>query len=197
MRSLISLLLALVLAACAISGPPVERQSFLIRPEHRAARAAAPVGDSLRLGRVDAAPPFDGRAFIYRRDQVRYETDFYNEFAADPADMMAQAAAEWLTSTGLFIEILAPRAGSFAEYRLEASISALYVDFRGNQPEAVLSVRWRLLRDRDAELLLGVDCEERVPLAERSPHGAAVAYGEALKRALAKLELSLKAKKLS
>lgn len=195
MKSPIAFLLAPILAACALSGPSVERQSFLVQPEHEAARVERPVGDSLRIGRVDVAPPFDERAFVYRRDQVRYETDFYNEFAADPGDMVAEAAAAWFRPSGLFGEVLSARTASFADYRLEASVSAMYVDFRNTAPAAVLSIRWRILRDRDAGLLFGLDSDERVPLPERSPRGAALAFGEALKRALSELESALKAGK--
>lgn len=195
MKALIACFLAFILTACSLTQPAVQRQSFLIQPEREQARTETPVGDSLRIGRVVVAPPFDGRAFVYRRDEVQYETDFYNDFAADPADMVAEAAAGWFRSSGLFQQVLAPRAGSFADYRLEASVSAMYVDFRGAVPAAVLAIRWRLLRDRDAEILLGLDDEERVPLPERSSRGAALAYGDALKLALAKLEAALKAKK--
>lgn len=195
MKLPVACLVALVLSACTFSRPAVERQSFLVQPEHGEAKTAVPLGDSLRIGRVEVSPPFDERAFVYRRDEVRYEIDFYNEFAADPADMVAEAAAGWFGSTGLFREVLAPRAASMAEYRLEASVSALYVDFRGPVPAVVLSMRWRLLQGRNAELLLGMDSDERVPLPERSPHGAALAYGEALKRALAKLETAIQTRR--
>lgn len=195
MKLISACLFVLLLSACALSRPTVERQSFLIQPEHEAARAAVPVAESLRIGRVDVAPPFDGRAFVYRRDDVQYETDFYNEFAADPDNMVAEAAAIWFRPSGLFREVLAPRSGSFADYRLDASVSAMYVDFRSAAPAAVLSIRWRLLRDRDAEPVLGLDSEERVPLPERSPRGTALAYGEALKRSLAKLEAVVTANK--
>lgn len=191
MRAAIACCLALALAACGVTRPEAEHQSFLAHPEHPAPTTATPLAISLRVAKVSIARPFDGRAFVYRRDDVRYETDFYNEFAADPEDMVADAAAAWFRRSGLFREVFAPRAGAFADYRLDAGVSAMYVDFRNKPAAVVLAMRWRLRREGDDTTALEVDCEERVELGESSPHGAALAYGEALGRALAKLETAL------
>lgn len=196
MKIPIACLLVLSLAACGAIRPSGDRQSFLLQPEHGDARAPVRMGEILRIGRISVAPPFEGREFVYRRDEVRYETDFYNGFVADPADMVAAAATGWFRHSGLFREVLSPRAGLAADYRLDAGVSALYVDFRGSQPAAVLTMRWRVLRDIDSSLVLDVDSDERVALGERSPQGTALAYSEALKRALAKVEAALIAARL-
>lgn len=182
-------LLLIFFSACSVHRPASERQSFLLQPEHPAMAAeGAPAAGTLRIGRVDVARPYDGRAFVYRRDEVRFEVDFYNEFATDPADMVRDAAAAWLRQCGLFREVLGPRAGVPADYRLEASVSALYVDFRAVAPTAVFALRWRLLDDEEGKILSTYDFEQRIPLADRSPHGTAVAYRDALAAALGRLE---------
>lgn len=196
MKTLLTCLLAILLLGCSVNRPDVERQSFLIQPERVGSVAARPIAETLRIGKVSVARPFEGREFVYRRDEVRYETDFYNEFVADPADMVGEAAAGWFRRSGLFQQVFAPRAGMPAGYRLDAGVSALYVDFRNPSPIAVLNIRWRLLHDGDSGIVLDVDSDERVALSESSPRGAALAFSEALQRALAKLEAELVAARL-
>ncbi|MBS1188639.1 MAG: hypothetical protein H6R10_431 [Rhodocyclaceae bacterium] len=154
---------------------------------------AKPSAAVLRVGIIDIAPPFDGRALVYRRDDVRFETDFYNQFAVDPDAMVAVAVTEWLGQSGLFRQVVPWSAAAATDYRLEAQVPALYVDFRQEPPAVLLEMHWQLLRESDRSRVLAVDCRERVALAERSPAGAARAYREALRRALARLEAALAA----
>lgn len=179
----------IVLAGCSLSRPPLERQSFLLQPLRQGPTIAMPTAAALRIGRIEVAAPFDGRNLVYRRDEQRYETDFYSEFAADPSDMIAAAAADWLRRSGVYRQVLEQRlvGGDAATLRLDGVVSALYVDFRTVPAEAVLSVRWRLQGGVDG---VGKESasEERVPLAARTPAAAVQAQQEALARALAKLE---------
>lgn len=169
------LLIPFFVTSCGLSRPAVERQTFLVAPEP----PEGPVGGSrLRLGAVRVAAPFDGLGMVYRRADERYETDFYNEFAALPADMVGEAAQRWLEAAGR-------NGGGAAERRLEADVAAWYVDFRSTPPAAVLEVRWRLVAERGGEMVAEAACPARVPLSERSPEGAARAHTEALRRALA------------
>ncbi|HZX31777.1 MAG TPA: ABC-type transport auxiliary lipoprotein family protein [Rhodocyclaceae bacterium] len=186
-------LVAALLAACGNTRPAVERQSFLIRTERSAPMAVAPVAGVLRVARVVVAPPFDQRALVYRRGDVRYETDFYNQFAADPPDMLAEAVAGWLRQGGLFQRVVAPAGAAPADYRLDTSVSAFYVDFQANPPSAVISLRWHLVRERDGSTLLENDSRQRVALAEKSPDGAVRALRDGLQLALGELEAALAA----
>lgn len=193
MRAFAAAFLLLPLAACGISRPAPESSFFLIQPEWAGAPAAGPIADALRIGRVEVAPPFDGRAMVYRRDDVRYETDYYNRFAANPADMLAAATADWLRRSGLFRQVRAPGGGAQMGYRLEASVSALYVDFRSTPPAAVLALHWQVQPENGGQGGLDLDCRQRVALAERSPAGSARAFRQAVGQALAELEAALAA----
>ena len=190
MKILSVLLLAAILAACGNDRPVVQRQLFMIQTE-RPGRPVQPVAESLRIGRVAMASPFDERALVYRRDDVRYETDIYNQFASDPADMLADAIAGWLRQSGLFRRVVPPGAAGGADYRLETSVSSLYVDFQVEPPAAVLDVRWRLTKEGESGSVLELDCRERADLKERSPEGAVRAQRQALEQALGRLERAL------
>jgi len=189
MKALIIALGVLLLAGCGLNRPAVERQSFLVEPVRKAAAVATPGTASLKIGRIEVASPFADRAFVYRRDEQRYETDFYNEFAADPAAMLAQATADWLRRSHRYRTVLESGAAGAGDYRLDAAVTALYVDFRTSPATAVLAVHWRLLQGND--VARESTREERVPLLVRTPAGAASAHQEALGRALAGLESEL------
>lgn len=178
----------LFLAGCGLSRPPLERQSFLLQPLRQGQVAAVPAATTLRIGRIEVAAPFDGRGLVYRRDEQRYETDSYNEFAADPADMIAAAAADWLRRSGTYRQVLEQRAvgGDAGAQHLDGIVSALYVDFRQSPASAVLAVRWRLNGGEGSGREIA--SEERVPLPARTPAGAAQALQQALGQALARLE---------
>lgn len=193
MKILTLLLMAALLAGCGNNRPAVQRQSFLIQAERSAPMGTAPAAGILRVGRVVVAPPFDERALVYRRDDVRYETDFYNQFAADPPEMLAEAVAGWLRQSGLFRRVVPPGGAAPADYRLDTSVSALYVDFQANPPAAVVQLRWHLVRESDGSTLLEQDGRQRVALAEKSPAGAVRGFRDALQQALGELETALAA----
>lgn len=189
MKAILALgLVTLLLAACGFNRPTVERQSFVLAPL-RATAAAPATGPSVKLGGVEVAPPFDGRGFVYRREGQRFESDFYNEFAAAPAELLGQATATWLRRSGHFSAVIESRLAGGADLRIDTAVSALYVDFTGEGPAAVLAVRWRITEEGRATREVSRD--ERVPLQARTPAGAAQAIQEALARALAGLEAAL------
>lgn len=185
MKTVLVVLVLLLPAACGFNRPTVPTQSFLLQPQRSGPPAAAT--GPVRLGRVDVTPPFAHRGLVYRRGEQEYETDFYNEFAVDPATMIATACREWLQQGGI---PALPVASGRTPLRLDAEVAALYVDFRA-APAAVLALRWRVLRVGDGGLVIESAAEERVPLAERSPAGAAAALQTALGRALGRIEATL------
>ena len=185
MKNVLAVLVLLLLSACGFSRPTVATHSFLLQPQRLAPPAAAPV--PVRLGRIEVAPPFARQGLVYRRGEQDYETDFYNEFAVDPATMIAAACREWLHQGG---HLAVPGAAGREPLRLDAEVTALYVDFRA-APTAVVALRWRLRRAGEGGLVAEFAADERVPLAERSPAGAAAALQTALGRALGRIEAIL------
>src|SRR5262249_44505904 len=64
-----------VVASCAISRPGVTKRMFLLQPDNPAAAAATkPV--AVRVGVINVASPFRGKAFVYRTGELKYESDF-------------------------------------------------------------------------------------------------------------------------
>ena len=61
---------------------------------------------TLEVRPVRVSPAYQGTGFVYRREELRYETDYYNEFFTSPGAMVTQEVREWLTDSGLFSLVL-------------------------------------------------------------------------------------------
>ena len=101
-RLLIAASAALALASCAIGKPIPQATTFGIAPPPPTLDLARRAG-TLRMGKVRVAPAFAGKPLVLRLDEVRYETDFYNAFLAEPADLLGAAMADWLDRAGPFL----------------------------------------------------------------------------------------------
>ena len=79
---------------------------------------------------VEVAAPFSERALVYRLDQERYESDFYNEYFVAPRAMITSKLVEWLTVRRVFATTLPPSSTLDAPYAIEGQVTALYGDLR-------------------------------------------------------------------
>ncbi|MDL2227249.1 ABC-type transport auxiliary lipoprotein family protein, partial [Deltaproteobacteria bacterium OttesenSCG-928-M10] len=84
------------LTAC-LAKPHPQKNTFTLT-------AAAPAGPELSpanrrtllVGTVSVAAGFDNRALVYRIGPNQIEEDFYNEFAAPPARLLADQVSQFL-----------------------------------------------------------------------------------------------------
>ena len=83
----------LVLAACSLERPLPEATTYSIEPTTAAAAPVTRRPETLRIGSVRVASVFDSRELVYRLDDVRFSTDFYNRFIAPPGPMLGTRMA--------------------------------------------------------------------------------------------------------
>ena len=188
--------LAAALAGCSLSRPPVEHSIFLLAPARTGSPAAQAKPVAVRVRPFRAAPPYDGREFLYRHPDGQLVADFYNGFPAGAGELVTTATAEWLRASGLFRAVLDPGITVDAPYALEGSVLALYADLAdGRRPAVVLDLQVYLVRYLPVgrELVTDRRLAERVEAADASPAALARAFNEALARALAQLERELAA----
>lgn len=71
-----------VLSACSLpKRPALEITSWMVAPE-RTGTPYKPRSDLwLKMGSSSTTPPFDGKSFVYRLGDQRYEKDFYNTYS--------------------------------------------------------------------------------------------------------------------
>jgi uncharacterized lipoprotein YmbA len=148
------------------------------------------------MGFVRVAAAFAGSALVYRLDDVRYASDPYHAFVADPGAMLGSRMAEWLDRSGPFSSVAPPGSAQPAPYVLEATVDELYGDFRaGRPPAAVLSIQFALIDQASArpKVMYERTIARRVNLPKASPDALVRGYGTALAEILSQVALDLSA----
>ncbi|MET0499468.1 MAG: ABC-type transport auxiliary lipoprotein family protein [Steroidobacteraceae bacterium] len=188
---------SLAISACSIGRPIPQTTMYVIDVSTDVAAAEdRQMYPTLRMGNVRVAAPFAGNELIYRFSDVRYASDPYHAFAADPGSMLGGKIAEWLDRTDGFSVVAQPRSARAAPYVLEVSVTELYGDFRAGQPPAaVLSMQFALIDQTGARSKLQYErsISQTVPLPQASPEALVRGYGTALAAILGQVASELSA----
>lgn len=178
---------------CSLSRPAPVKQAFLVAPAPPPA-AATPHPATLRVGTVNVAAPFRGRAFVVRETEVKYEANYYAEFLVAPAAMIGEGTARALDAARVFARVVPPGAPPDGEYVLDGFVDALYGDLRAaGRPEAVLSITYYLSRaDAPAPVpFWSKQYARRVAIAGAEPREFATALSSAFSEIAAELARDL------
>ncbi|MDR2946763.1 MAG: PqiC family protein [Candidatus Adiutrix sp.] len=184
---LLVMLAVLALCACLSQAHP-QKNFFALEaaiPEARADLSRK----TLLVGVVSAAAGYDGRALVYRLGPQRFDTDFYNEFTAPPARLLADQAAQYLDAASRRVRAVKTAGLVTADFGLETYLEAMHGDFSIEPPQAVLSIRFTVndLRRPQAKVLLDKTYRRAAPLAARTPEALAAALSGCLSAVLAEL----------
>ena len=176
---------ALILSACSIGRPIPTATTYSIEPLPAAADAPKPPRpERLRVERVRIAAPYDRAALVYRLSPVRFISDPYHAFLAEPGPMLSNRIAEWLAAARLFTTVDGPGGAAPAPWGLEATVTELYGDFEagGDHPAAVMSIRFTLIDEGRArpKVVYERSLSQRAPVSSASPEALVLGYGTAL-----------------
>lgn len=175
-----------VATGCSLSQPMPVTRAHVLRIEDAPPRGAGR-GGVLRVDRIRVARAFERQQFVYRVDDHRYESDFYNRFQAPAGTALREAIIAWFQASGLFAEVLDGPAQVAADWLLEGEATELYADVRRpDAPEAVLTLDLSLTDPRSPTLAQAYrgSYTERVAAASTDPEALRRAWGEALGRIL-------------
>ena len=180
-------LLALFSAACvSTERAQPERKYHLVEAE-RPPQTSEGGAAVLRIRRFRISPRFDSRNLVYRSSDTGYESDFYNEFLADPASMLTESTRKWLSLSGRFKAVLDPSASLEEDYVLEAYVQSLYGDFRSS-PAAVLEMQVFLVRRGSDSIVFQKLYTRSKPITAKSTDALLKGYSENLTSILTELE---------
>jgi hypothetical protein len=191
-------LLAAALVACSLSRPSVARRTFLLEPTPPPMASVQKL-TALRVGLVNVAAPYRGKAFVYRQSELKFEADFYSEFFVSPTAMLSEATARALAAANVFRRTVPPSASDPADYVLDGFASELYGDMRDPaKPMAAVAITYYLSPSNALvpNVIWTREYRQRVPAAEATPDAFARAWNVALSAILADLARDLAAAEL-
>ncbi len=165
-----NLLLLAALSGCSVlpDRPFQETRRFALAPERPRRDPPPPRAPVLLLRSLRAAPGLDARGLQLAGPGGQVELEYWNEWAAPPAELVEEALRRWLAASGLFAAVVLPGSRLPASLVLEGELLRLQADPAARLAHAALSVL--LLRE-------GAEGQPRI-LGQFLPEGTAPIPGE-------------------
>jgi uncharacterized lipoprotein YmbA len=186
-------LAVLVLGLGACSRPAPVKGMFVLDPALPPPVAKTQPG-SLRVGSVTVGAAFRGRQFVFRESELKYETDYYNEFLVTPAANIGEATARALGAARVFTTVVPTGTPLEPDWVLDVFVGSLYGDGRAmEKPSAVLSMTFFLRKGEGAVPVWSKTYDKRVPFTTGSAASYIAAQNTALSAILAEVAADLSA----
>jgi len=186
----------LVVGLGACSRPAPIKGAFMLDPPLPPPVAKTQPG-SLRIGAVTVGAAFRGRQFVFREADLKYETDYYNEFLVAPAANIGEAVARALTSAKVFAAVVPGGTTADPDWTLDVFVGSLYGDGRAmDKPVAVLSMTFFLRKGEGSVPVWSMTYDKRVPFTTGNAASYIGAQNAALGEILAEVSRDLAARTL-
>jgi ABC-type uncharacterized transport system auxiliary subunit len=150
-RALVLLGLLATLAGCQFNRPQPNVTYHTFRSEMPEHRATAPAGDrsntrNLRISRARIAPPYGSRAFQYRTGAAVFTPTYYDLWAGDPGELLADKLARQLEQQNVWSVVFDDATPALGLDTLDVRCRELYADVTDRaSPSAVITIRIALL----------------------------------------------------
>jgi uncharacterized lipoprotein YmbA len=183
---------ALLVGACAGSREAPIKGTYLLEPALPTAARTQP--GSLRIAPITVAVPYRGRSFVYRESDLKFVSDYYEEFLVGPGPMITEATMRALAAAKVFASVGASGQLGDGTYTLDGFVTSLYGDSRiAGKPSAVLEITFYLTRGYEGSPFWTREYARRIAVSGSSPAAYAAAQNTALTEILAELARDLAA----
>lgn len=178
----------IMLSACLTKAHP-QKNYFVLDARPPETQADTTKRRTLLVGTVSAAAGYDNRSLVYRLGPDKYDTDFYNEFMAPPARLLADQCAQYLDAANRRVRTIKTPGLVLADFGLETYLETIHGDFTTDPPQAVISLRFTLndLRRAPTRVLLDKTYRYAAPMAAKTPEAMVAALNGCLAAILAEL----------
>ncbi|WP_246052115.1 ABC-type transport auxiliary lipoprotein, LBF_0736 family [Leptospira idonii] len=173
-----------------------EKRYFLIEAGPFSATYHPPKGSSLKLRRFAISQKFEGKEFVYRKDNVNYESDFYHSFFIPPSSNLKEEIVKGLIKQKNFEWDGAAQTRVDPTHFAEVNVQQLYGDFRSNQPAAVMEIEFLFYSEKDGntQILLRKTFTKTVSIQKKEPEALVLGWNDALTQILNELGAELSSK---
>jgi len=192
--SLILLFLTLIGCATLEKNYP-ERNYYIFNISNKDKNLTPISGGVLEVRKFEMSPSFSTREFVYRKGDLSYESDFYNQFFRPPSALITEEVRKWLSQSGQFKYVVDSSNNVEPDYVLEGNVSELYGDFRAtNEPKAVLGIQFFLTEETSTnpKIVFENNYRREVVLSSNSAGELVKGWNEALQQILTALAGDLK-----
>ncbi len=172
-----------------------EKRYFILDASRDEDIPSPDTGKVLTVRRLRVSPKYEGKGLVYRHGELRYESDFYNEFFVSPVSMFTEETRKRLAGSGLFKHVVDPSSLLDAPYILEGAVTALYGDYRvSTAPKAVMEIQFFLLQETDSnpKIIFQSQYHKKEPFKGNTPDGLIKSWNTAFNQTLTEFENDLK-----
>lgn len=140
-----------VLTQCfGVSKTFPEKRFFLIEVGEIKQLFAVPKPRTFVVRKVFISQRFEGKEFVYRKENAVYESDFYNGFFIPPAHNFKEEFVRSLLKSGNFEWDASMNTRINVTHFIELNLSQMYGDFRTKEPKAVIEFEIVVYEDKDS-----------------------------------------------
>lgn len=191
-RTLVTLAATSLVGACAdpFARPFADRRLFTL-DVRREPRLPAPARGPVLAVRTFAASASAGeQGILTRAEPLTLRQDFYNQFFMPPSELVEDVTRQWLANTGLFRNVAPAGSGIDPTHVLDGELLAIYGDFTGERPIAVLHLALLLQSSRGGfrSIIHHGDYRREIPIEAANPEALVIGYNQALRDVLQSFE---------
>ncbi len=168
------LLIVFTIGCGGINKSYPERTYYMFEISRQAVPLTAVKGTTVEVKRFNISPGSQGKQFIYRTTDIRYESDFYNQFFRSPSSILTKSVSQWIDQANIFEDVLSPVSQVFPNHLIEGNVIELYGDYRAQAaPKAVFKIQFYLLKISDLSdepiIVFGKTYTSEKPIGSATP----------------------------